>query len=1127
MKHRFLAVTALLLAATTGNCELRQVVINAEGRYFYNADFSDPSNRPNGVTVAVVDGRNGGTFLSLSTNGPATTSIRADLGLLVPGDKVLVTFGQTGSPGEDPGSWSSVLTQQPPWFSSAFPDPEEAPLGGVSPLSQLELLSPGQPQCFVFRYDFLGARGYPYVSNTVVQTAGYEPKMYAEEYTRPVLSDDLPVCQQLAADKPTKMVVCHYNFCEIEIMQEPSSTNMSPAHWVYYPGATLTAAITPGSSSLAVDKTSSFRAPNNDGTSLGNDVIAIIPVDAQGGKLWDQAEFAVVQSISGSQLTVLRGQFRTAAANYAAGSYVAPLSEPYNGLETYFRYNYSVNCPRDNQGRNCGDALAQLWRTRFVPGGELERIHGVAADVFFGNLGDLVIERNYDTDGDGVWDNGYDSRGYNLWGLGVYDYARKLRLVLGINRIFSSDAGKDWPRLQGVLTGMENEGLTQWDDPYVTLWPQSLNSFSYFEAHPATPYRESYIVTKFPTLPTNTPPSVTLNLSRLAWATAAIFNLRVTASGVDMKDTDKAFRIYDEFVNGTSNQPRWLGVPTGPVRRLATEAPDLLNGAGVSLTNGFVNAWNSSVATVSLDGDAMRVRAGTNEVGPDSETMTITYPNLTIPSGDLFFRFKLKLARLTFAPPGGARCVTASVDGRKANINTSDTVEAMAGDSDFTEVFFLFRGAGPATVNLNLQFEGRQDVWIKEFTVHNATDALARGFQNGVVLANPSENPYTFNLTNLFPGVALRRIQGNTWDDPVVNNGQPVGDTLTLPGWSGTFLSVPIVPPPIVKIPLKVLFDFSRLTGDRDCNLGERQPTGTFDSYADQAVFGATTAGYLNSTTFGADWVLLNDTNPDVVDSSAPANSSDFIANNNVIVRTRIERLVSGTTTEFDSAGILFGLTGAGSTRSGFLARVDRAGNTGSKIYINAFTNGVRGANLAVSSSPFNFVNNTAVFLELRITSDGVHTNAALKVFQDASIPGSGSNTVRLVDMAFNSASPASSITLGLTNYTGGFLGLYFEDNSGGAASNPVAGNGRFSNFYANVPSKPFLNQISVSGGVVTINFTADVDDASGNFKLQTAGTVAGPYGDENTAIISGSGPNFQAAVTMGGSARFYRIRRQ
>jgi hypothetical protein len=283
--------------------------------------------------------------------------------------------------------------------------------------------------------------------------------------------------------------------------------------------------------------------------------------------------------------------------------------------------------------------------------------------------------------------------------------------------------------------------------------------------------------------------------------------------------------------------------------------------------------------------------------------------------------------------------------------------------------------------------------------------------------------------------------------------------------------------------PFRVLFDFSRLTGDRDCNLGERQPTGTFDNYADAAFFNVNNSGYLSTTTLGAAWILLNDTNPDVVDSSAPSNSADLIAGTNVLVRTRIERLVSGTTTEFDSAGILFGMTGTGANRSGFLARVDRTGNTGSKIYIDAFTNGVRGANLAVSSSTFNFVNNLSVFLELRITSDGVHTNAALKVFLDASIPGSGSNIVRLVDAAFNSASPASSITLGLTNYTAGFLGLYFEDNSGGAASNPVAGNGRFSNFYASSGSLPLVSIVATDpvaaegGDSGTFVFTRTFDD--------------------------------------------------
>ena len=75
--------------------------------------------------------------------------------------------------------------------------------------------------------------------------------------------------------------------------------------------------------------------------------------------------------------------------------------------------------------------------------------------------------------------------------------------------------------------------------------------------------------------------------------------------------------------------------------------------------------------------------------------------------------------------------------------------------------------------------------------------------------------------------------------------------------------------------------------------------------------------------------------------------------------------------------------------------------------------------------------------------------------------------------------------------------------------------------------SHPVLTQISVVGGTVTIDFTAEASDVPGNFKLQTAGAVVGPYGDDNTALITGSGGNFQATTAVGGSTQFYRIRRQ
>jgi hypothetical protein len=104
------------------------------------------------------------------------------------------------------------------------------------------------------------------------------------------------------------------------------------------------------------------------------------------------------------------------------------------------------------------------------------------------------------------------------------------------------------------------------------------------------------------------------------------------------------------------------------------------------------------------------------------------------------------------------------------------------------EATFYFRDAGPAAVDLSVEIEGAAPARISNFTVHAATDALAREFANGVVLANPALREYTFDLGALFPGIQLKRLQGSPAQDPEVNNGRLVGESVTLGGRDGLFL---------------------------------------------------------------------------------------------------------------------------------------------------------------------------------------------------------------------------------------------------------------------------------------------------------------------------------------------------
>ena len=105
-----------------------------------------------------------------------------------------------------------------------------------------------------------------------------------------------------------------------------------------------------------------------------------------------------------------------------------------------------------------------------------------------------------------------------------------------------------------------------------------------------------------------------------------------------------------------------------------------------------------------------------------------------------------------------------------------------------TDVGFYFRDPGPATVRVSFEIEGTEPVCISGLTLHAHPDAMAREFENGVVLANPSDRDYTFDLKELFPQRKLRRLKGSPRQDPATNNGQEVVDKATLGPRDGLFL---------------------------------------------------------------------------------------------------------------------------------------------------------------------------------------------------------------------------------------------------------------------------------------------------------------------------------------------------
>ena len=63
---------------------------------------------------------------------------------------------------------------------------------------------------------------------------------------------------------------------------------------------------------------------------------------------------------------------------------------------------------------------------------------------------------------------------------------------------------------------------------------------------------------------------------------------------------------------------------------------------------------------------------------------------------------------------------------------------------------FYYQHVKSETVDLAITVGGSEPVYIQSVTVHAQSHAVYREFEHGVVLANPSRRPYTFDLQQLF-----------------------------------------------------------------------------------------------------------------------------------------------------------------------------------------------------------------------------------------------------------------------------------------------------------------------------------------------------------------------------------------
>ena len=197
-----------------------------------------------------------------------------------------------------------------------------------------------------------------------------------------------------------------------------------------------------------------------------------------------------------------------------------------------------------------------------------------------------------------------------------------------------------------------------------------------------------------------------------------------------------------------------------------------------------MTSTENTFCTITQVNRRLRVSINNNE-----REATVTFKNVTVPSGDFVFSFDaLAKAKLDAFPEETPRLIKMEILGGANYDNDAEEILGFFSTDKAYKTSYYIRDIGVTTVDIKLTIEGDANIDLTNFRLRPAAQALARAFENGVVLSNPSISDYTFDLSQLFPGRSFKRLTATSGHDTVVNDGSDVGATVTVPALDGLFL---------------------------------------------------------------------------------------------------------------------------------------------------------------------------------------------------------------------------------------------------------------------------------------------------------------------------------------------------
>jgi hypothetical protein len=232
---------------------------------------------------------------------------------------------------------------------------------------------------------------------------------------------------------------------------------------------------------------------------------------------------------------------------------------------------------------------------------------------------------------------------------------------------------------------------------------------------------------------------------------------------------------------GVENRKGWLGEPFGEIIHLAKGQENLLGSYSDAEMLAMIRPAEGTGVEISMDKGVIRL-----EGADPSQDLEVVLEDMPCSGSDLTVFLTCSAESRTIGSPEPARALFMLPDIADPSIKDRNYY-SYANEQVFESVFYYSIITGEST-DLTLTFEGGEPVYLHSIEAYAQPDVLAREFEHGVVLANPSDDIYAIDLPGIFGHHNFHRIRGHENQDPVTNNGAATGETLELPGKDALFL---------------------------------------------------------------------------------------------------------------------------------------------------------------------------------------------------------------------------------------------------------------------------------------------------------------------------------------------------